>query len=124
MTHHLRLLRRATALALVITMGACDRLEINTSKAPAPSASSPAPAGTQPQADAATTPRAQASGLPDFTVLVETQGPAVVNVVTTRSARSSAGNAVPDDPLFDFFRRFMPNPPADPGPEGRGQGLG
>src|SRR3954469_10958365 len=123
MRHHLRLLRAATALALVITMGACDRLEINTSKAPAPAASSPAPAGTQPQADAAATPRAQASGLPDFTVLVETQGPAVVNVVTTRSARGAAAGAVPDDPLFDFFRRFMPTPP-DPGPESRAQGLG
>jgi serine protease Do len=84
--------------------------------------------GPQPQADASTTPRAQASGLPDFTVLVETQGPAVVNVVTTtRAVRGGPGGGLPDDPLFDFFRRFMPNPP-DPGPgpspEGRGQGIG
>src|SRR6476619_2876305 len=99
-----------TTLILVLTFGlsACgDPAATSANKSPgSPAPQSSAAAGPQPQADAATTPRAQASGLPDFTVLVETQGPAVVNVVTTRSARSSAGNAVPDDPLFDFFRRF------------------
>ncbi|MET0209224.1 MAG: Do family serine endopeptidase [Burkholderiaceae bacterium] len=46
---------------------------------------------------------------PDFTALVERVGPAVVNVTTTGS-RNAADDAVaqgPDDPLFEFFRRFM-----------------
>src|SRR2546423_9306942 len=114
----------ASLFLITVALAACtDRTGTNANKSPgAPSAGQAAP-GPQPQADASTTPRAQASGLPDFTVLVETQGPAVVNVVTTRSARSGPGGGLPDDPLFDFFRRFMPNPP-DPGPESRGQGLG
>ncbi len=112
------------ALFLALSLAGCDQSTI--APAPAPGADSPQQAfpGPQQQADATATPRAQPSGLPDFTVLVETQGPAVVNVVTTRSARAG-GTEAPDDPLFDFFRRFMPNPPdAGPGPEGRGQGLG
>ena len=110
------------ALALV----GCDQRSTNTTLPPAGAPSSgQATPGPQPQGDATTTPRAQASGLPDFTVLVETQGPAVVNVVTTRSMRGGAAGGLPDDPLFDFFRRFMPNPPEPgPGPEGRGQGIG
>ena len=127
--HFLRLHRPSRAaglLALILAVSACDPRSAPESAAPAAPGAAQAPAGPQPQADAASTPRAQASGLPDFTVLVETQGPAVVNVVTTRSARGGAGEAS-DDPLFEFFRRFMPNPPdpgPGPGPENRGQGIG
>jgi serine protease Do len=119
----------ATVFLMMLALAACnERTGTNANTSPAaPSAGTVAP-GPQPQADASTTPRAQASGLPDFTVLVETQGPAVVNVVTTtRAVRGGPGGGLPDDPLFDFFRRFMPNPPdpgPGPGPEGRGQGIG
>ena len=117
--------RAALALILATALNGCNRPS-GTSGVPPSTASSPTasatPGGVQPTPDASATPRAQASGLPDFTVLVETQGPAVVNVVTTRTLRGGAGE-LPDDPLFDFFRRFMPSPP-DPGPEGRGQGQG
>ena len=53
---------------------------------------------------------AQVQGLPDFTELVEKQGPAVVNVSTTSTAHGgSAQSPVPeDDPFYDFFRRFGP----------------
>lgn len=85
--------------------------------------SAPAPSGPQPQPEASSTRRAQATGLPDFTVLVERQGPAVVNVVTTRKLQAAGGLELPDDPLFDFFRRFMPSPP-NAGPEPRGEGIG
>ncbi|MDR2189145.1 MAG: DegQ family serine endoprotease [Azonexus sp.] len=60
---------------------------------------------------------AQTRGLPDFTELVDKQGPAVVNVSTTQTVRGSPhGQMSPfpfdeDDPAFDFFRRFMPHPP-------------
>ncbi len=53
--------------------------------------------------------------LPDFTDLVERQGPAVVNISTTQSARSNPllpqiPNLREDDPFYEFFRRFIPNP--------------
>ncbi len=57
---------------------------------------------------------AQVQGLPDFTELVEKQGPAVVNVSTTSAARSGTQSPVPeDDPFYDFFRRFGPPQPRD-----------
>jgi serine protease Do len=91
----------------------------------APPAAEAIPAAPSPQAAvrADTAEEARARGLPDFTTLVETQGPAVVNVVTTRRSRGGPLADVPDDPLFDFFRRFSPAPP-HPGPGFRGQGLG
>jgi serine protease Do len=110
---------------MIAFVGACRERPAASAPA-APSAegvpAAPAP-GTQPQPNAGGTARAQASGLPDFTVLVERQGPAVVNVVTTRKLRAGAGLDMPDDPIFDFFRRFMPNPP-EAGPESKGQGIG
>jgi len=55
--------------------------------------------------------------LPDFTELVEKQGPAVVNISTTQGgARNPLAQQFPnvpeDDPFFEFFRRFTPNPGA------------
>ncbi|MCI0406487.1 MAG: trypsin-like peptidase domain-containing protein, partial [candidate division Zixibacteria bacterium] len=55
----------------------------------------------------------QARELPDFTELAEKQGPAVVNVSTTQTVRSSAlfpqiPNLSEDDPFYEFFRRFAP----------------
>lgn len=55
--------------------------------------------------------------LPDFTDLVERQGPAVVNISTTSNGRAArAGqprlpNLPEDDPFYEFFRRFMPQVP-------------
>ncbi len=52
--------------------------------------------------------------LPDFTELVEKQGSTVVNISTTQSPRAQAAPQSPqlreDDPFYDFFRRFAPNP--------------
>ncbi len=53
--------------------------------------------------------------LPDFTELVEKQGATVVNISTTQTVRSPLGTPqVPqlqeDDPFYEFFRRFVPNP--------------
>ena len=60
---------------------------------------------------------AVAAELPDFTELVEAQGPAVVNISTTSSkaAQQAPGQgpgAPEDDPFFDFFRRY--GPPGQP----------
>jgi serine protease Do len=64
---------------------------------------------------------AQVVSLPDFTPLMKIDGPAVVNVITTnkaRGARPRGGAQSPraDDPMAEFFRRFMPG-----GPDGGGQ---
>ena len=60
-------------------------------------------------------PLPAAAQLPDFTDLVEKQGPTVVNISTTQTVRNPLG--VPqmpqlqeDDPFYEFFRRFVPNP--------------
>ena len=60
-------------------------------------------------------PLASAAQLPDFTELVEKQGPTVVNISTTQTVRNTPGipqipNLQEDDPFYEFFRRFIPNP--------------
>ncbi len=72
-----------------------------------------------------------ASSLPDFTELVERQAPAVVNI----SASQSASRALPtlpgideNDPMYELFRRFVPNFPGGPrgdapGERSRGSGF-
>ena len=66
------------------------------------------------------TAQAQGKGLPDFTELVEKQGPAVVNISTTQVIRSNGQGAQvfpfdENDPMYDFFRRFIPRQPGVPG---------
>lgn len=67
--------------------------------------------------------------LPDFTQLVQRHGAAVVNISAAQA--SKAGSlAFPglgqDDPMFDFFRRFIPRKPEHPrvDPENRSLGSG
>lgn len=53
--------------------------------------------------------------LPDFTELVEKQGPAVVNISTTQTIHASAMPQIPgmdeNDPMFEYFKRFIPHIP-------------
>jgi serine protease Do len=76
------------------------------------------------------TAMAWAENLPDFTELVEKQGAAVVNISVTQTQKAAAMPQIPnlseDDPMFDFFRRFIPQPPpgGGRGPEAIGQGSG
>jgi serine protease Do len=98
----------------------------------------PAIAATQtPDTHAATSAAHAAQHLPDFTRIVEENGPSVVNVSVSRSAPAVAQGeqpAVPgippDDPLQDFLRRFgQPGPQGPQGPQGgapiqRGVGSG
>ncbi len=63
---------------------------------------------------------AQGKDLPDFTDIVEKNGSAVVNISTTQTLHTNRMTAqMPDmdedDPMFDFFRRFMPRQPGGPG---------
>lgn len=66
----------------------------------------------------------QARELPDFADLVERHGAEVVNVSTTTTSLKAQQGAVPnipeDDPMFDFFRKYIPQPI----PKGEGQSLG
>ena len=63
--------------------------------------------------------------LPDFAELVQREGSAVVNISTTQSVHNPLLPQIPnlqeDDPFYEFFRRFMP----EPGPrEFQSQSLG
>lgn len=80
--------------------------------------------GQQPAArTAAVAAPANAAGLPDFTQLVKAVGPAVVNITTTRKVEAPGLGGFADDPMFEFFRRFMPLPPGGQR-EFRAQGVG
>jgi len=72
--------------------------------------------------------RAQATQvLPDFADLADRAGPAVVNIRTTARVAANAG-ALPfpdideNDPMYEFFRRFFPNPPQQGPRQGPQQG--
>jgi len=68
----------------------------------------------------------QARGLPEFADLVETAGPAVVNIRTTARAqgsRFSVPEGFENDPRFEFFRRSPERKPGEEGPQ-RPRGVG
>ena len=85
----------------------------------------PLAACSQPAANAPAKPKEVASApavrlngsLPDFTALVEKEGPSVVNISTTQKIRergvpSPQFRDLPeDDPFFEFFKRFFPQQP-------------
>jgi serine protease Do len=104
-------LRSAAAAALVLLFaGACtgvDDVRIGPAQATAA-----VPAASE---------SARQAAVPDFTWIVERYGPAVVNISTVRTERTSADpRRTPGDPFSEFFRRFgIPFPP-----EGPSQGLG
>jgi len=67
------------------------------------------------------TPAAAQTALPSFADLVEKHGPAVVNINTqARAQRQQIPGMSEDDPMYEFFRRFMP-PDQRPAPRGRGE---
>ena len=64
--------------------------------------------------------------LPSFVSLVKKEGASVVNISATRAARQGDMQlpVPPDDPLAEFFRRFMPpGEPEDYGGDGMGSGF-
>ena len=77
--------------------------------------------------------KAASQHLPDFTRIVEENGPAVVNVSVSRSTRAAVQGPGPgnpqDDPLQEFLRRFGQQGPQGQGPQAepeiqRGLGSG
>ncbi len=65
-----------------------------------------------------------ARSLPDFTDLVEKEGPAVVNISTTQIIRNMQRFPFPEgDPYFEFFRRFAPLIPREQESQSLGSGF-
>jgi serine protease Do len=69
-----------------------------------------------------------ANNLPDFTELVEKQGPAVVNVSTTQTVRvpqmfQGAPNVPESDPFYEFFHHFAPQVPSEQESQSLGSGF-
>jgi serine protease Do len=66
-----------------------------------------------------------AKELPDFTELVEKQGPAVVNISTTQIVRTDAGmpNLPEGDPFYEFFKRYAPQMPREQESQSLGSGF-
>jgi serine protease Do len=68
-------------------------------------------------------------GLPDFSALVERYGAAVVNISVTQIQKTAAAGPQfrgldPNDPFFEFFRRFqIPMPEGDAPTHGLGSGF-
>ncbi|BBU26737.1 serine protease [Burkholderia sp. THE68] len=126
------LTRSAVAVAVAVALSAGYVAGHNN--VPAPQVIAPAAAAALMPAEAAAK-----TGIPDFSGLVETYGPAVVNisakhVVKETSNRRGATQVPmdPDDPLYQFFKRFggMPGfgggnggPGADRPSEGLGSGF-
>ena len=130
-------LRRAlTVLALAVALAACSR---DTSAPTHPAAAQGTPAAAAAAAPAPAVAAAESTAaepalraLPDFTGLVEKYGPAVVNVEVVEKTQPQQGfqGLSPNDPFYDFFRRFgIPAPgegqqrPNQPPLRGAGSGF-
>ena len=79
-------------------------------------------------AQTAAAPAIPLAALPDFSNLVEQNGAAVVNISVVHDAQAAAPAAdlgiSPDDPMYDFFRRFqVPQPQGRVPTQGVGSGF-
>jgi serine protease Do len=136
------LARRTAGVAVMILLSAACQPQSSTAasaSAPGNAATAPAAPVQAPQQGAGgggaaggAAPAVAARALPDFAALVSQYGPAVVNVSVVGQARRGGGvpGISPDDPLYEFFRRFgMPVPRGGPrgdapAPRARGEGSG
>jgi len=110
-------------LAVGISMAACSREQTASTAVDAA-----APATSQiPTASPAAAMNVGAA-LPDFTGLVERYGPAVVNVAVIEKAQTTSRNVPPgmspNDPFYEFFRRFGGGQMPRNEPPARGEGSG
>lgn len=122
------LTRSAVAAAVAVALSAGYVAGHNN--VPAPQVISPASAAMMPAEAAAKT------GIPDFSGLVETYGPAVVNISAKHVVKQTSNrrnmNQVPmdpDDPFYQFFKRFggvpgMGGGDGGPGADRPSEGLG
>ncbi|MFP3187210.1 MAG: trypsin-like peptidase domain-containing protein, partial [Paraburkholderia sp.] len=121
--------RSAVAIAVAVALSA--GYVAGHRDVPAPQVISPAQAAMMPAEAAAKT------GIPDFSGLVETYGPAVVNIsakhvvkqTALRGGGENGGNAQqlpidPSDPFYQFYRHFFGNMPGMQGGGGDGGDQG
>jgi serine protease Do len=117
--------RSAVAVAVAVALSA--GYVAGHKDVPAPQVIAPAQAAMMPAEAAAKT------GVPDFSGLVETYGPAVVNIsakhVVKTASRRAGGNAQlpidPSDPFYQFFKHFYGGVPGmNGGGDGAGGGAG
>jgi serine protease Do len=118
--------RIAGAIALLGFLSACSPQASTAADGASRPTESPAATATLAQAGpargAAPAAAAAPQSLPDFVHVVEEYGPAVVNVQVIEKVQPSEnapGGMSPNDPFYDFFRRF-----GIPNPRGGGQGGG
>lgn len=113
--------RSAVAVAVAVALSA--GYVAGHRDVPAPQVITPAQAAMMPAEAAAKT------GIPDFSGLVETYGPAVVNisakhVVKQTALRSNGGNGGsqlpidPSDPFYQFYKHFFGGMPGMQGGDG------
>ncbi len=117
-------LRRLWPAALLILLVSCTERprSADTDQAAAP----PVPEVAAPAVAPADAPTL-ASALPNFSSLVDSYGPAVVNVSTIARRQPVSGQhpeISPDDPFYEFFRRFGYGEPRGQMPPARGEGSG
>jgi serine protease Do len=118
-------LKNTTLVVALLTAGAIGGAGVgafNKFQAPAIAAMSPATVLTSTGAISAN------AGLPDFPLITERYGPAVVNISvlgTTKVANEgSEGNEeASGDPFQEFFRRFQQGQGMSPGQRGNGRGA-
>lgn len=111
--------RKHFCLCLAVLLCACT--EGGNAQQPGAAMEEPVRAGGQDR-------QAAAVNLPDFRPLVREYGDSVVNVeVLQRRQRTGGPSLSPEDPLYEFFRRFgIPAPELQPrdAPPARGAGSG
>jgi serine protease Do len=116
-------IRRAAGAAVAVLLFTACSPQASTAASSATAALDSRPTSSAAaQAPAATSPMLQ--GLPDFASLVDRYGPAVVNVAVVQRGRRGVDipGLSPQDPFYEFFRRFQ-GPRGNPLPM-RGEGSG
>ncbi len=117
--------RRTLAAALAVTLFAACSPQASTAAGGVPGvAAQTRPASVASPPAGAALSGALVQGLPDFAALVERCGPAVVNVSVLQRRQRGADipGLSPDDPFYEFFRRFQW--PRGNLPPARGEGSG
>src|ERR1044071_8560061 len=100
---------------LITGVGALSLAASDQGKQPAVQTAPP----SQPGPSSSATNGERMVSLPDFTPLMKSQGPVVVNVITTSKAAAQAsrrGALDENDPMYEFFKRFIPDIPPGGGP--------
>jgi serine protease Do len=113
---------RAAVIAAALASTACSG-----SIAAGAATQAPAAAAAESTQAIAPAPGRFAGGLPDFASLAEHYGPAVVNVAVVgkrQQVSDTPQGMSPNDPFFEFFRRFGQQMPRNaPPPQGEGSGF-